>query len=732
MKDLIKLFKKSESWLIKKILSYAKKLNYTKYTSTLEEAWRLSISGLTASLIEGIKRFKNIPELGPDDDYKNDPLTSFGVIEAKRHRERGVTLSMFLGLMKYYKQSYIDLINEKYQCSPDLEKKRLFIERSFDRIEIAFCQEWNEQSYDKLINELQTTNRFMTNEKNAYLTAFESLTDPVIILNENFKIKNINHSAALIINPYHTPGADYYHPKQKVTNDLEINRTIYNDFPNNLIDLDILDLFPCLNNIIKIIKKHPKSKKIYECQALVNDEVRYYDVKFSRMLDVSEKYSAIIIILRDITKRKETEKLLKESELKFKKLAETSPIAILIYQDDKWIYANKSALNITGYKKSDLLSMNYWEILHPDYKEYLHTQAVSRLKGKIKLKMRYEAKIITKNGAEKWIDISAGSMEYEGRPAGILTAIDITERKEAEKALKENEEKLKIIINNMSDYIYSAIIKHNGQIETEWITGPIEKISGYSFSEIKELKEGFASIVHPADLKKIYSLQPQLFNNKPVLVEYRIFTKNGDTRWIRDYMTPIWDNLENRVTGLLGGVQDITDRKNLEHKLTHLATTDTLTGANNRHQFLEKSKEAFIRYKRYGGSLSFMMIDIDHFKDINDTYGHPIGDRVLKMMVNKSLKTLREPDIFGRLGGEEFGALLLEIDAKKSINVAERLRKNIHKISIKTENDTIKFTVSIGLTDVNEKDQNIEDIMNRADRALYNAKDNGRNCVVSL
>ena len=127
---------------MKRILAYAKKFGYTRYTSTLEEAWRLSISGLTNSLTDALNAHTDTPELSPDEDFYNEPLTEFGVIEAQRHRKRGVTIAMFFGLMKYYRQVYLDLLKEQSPFPETIEQDTYFVIRSFDRIEVAFCDEW--------------------------------------------------------------------------------------------------------------------------------------------------------------------------------------------------------------------------------------------------------------------------------------------------------------------------------------------------------------------------------------------------------------------------------------------------------------------------------------------------------------------------------------------------------------------------------------------------------------
>ena len=148
-----------EEWLMEKILHYAKRQGYSAYTSTLKEAWRLSVSGLTNSIMEGIRQHRTIPEMTPEENLSCDPVAMFGIIEAQRHRERGVSLGMFLGLMKYYRQSYIDLLMINESLLEDRAACELFLNRIFDRIEIGFCVEWSGSKGDKALQELRISNR---------------------------------------------------------------------------------------------------------------------------------------------------------------------------------------------------------------------------------------------------------------------------------------------------------------------------------------------------------------------------------------------------------------------------------------------------------------------------------------------------------------------------------------------------------------------------------------------
>ena len=199
-----------EDWLIRRALGYAKRQGYTRYTSTLEEAWRISIRELSHTLAQALDLDSEVTEFEPDETFADDPLSRFAVLEASRHRERGIGLTMFLGLFKYYRQSYLDRVAEASYPPEQEEEAKHFVTRIFDRLEIAFCGAWTGLSEGTRIRELQDSNRRMTNEKNRFLTVTESLGSPVILLDETDQIAYVNQAAAPILGLPQRPGSFYY------------------------------------------------------------------------------------------------------------------------------------------------------------------------------------------------------------------------------------------------------------------------------------------------------------------------------------------------------------------------------------------------------------------------------------------------------------------------------------------------------------------------------------------
>jgi diguanylate cyclase (GGDEF)-like protein/PAS domain S-box-containing protein len=181
--------------------------------------------------------------------------------------------------------------------------------------------------------------------------------------------------------------------------------------------------------------------------------------------------------------------------------------------------------------------------------------------------------------------------------------------------------------------------------------------------------------------------------------------------------------------GIIGVLTDITERKQMERDLHRLATTDPLTGAANRRQFMAAATQEVERSLRYGNGLSMIMLDVDHFKRINDEFGHSVGDEALVAVVNACRATLREVDVVGRMGGEEFAVLLPETALTGALEVAERLRRAIAAARPRQAPAGLVLTASLGVAQRTTGETLVDQILGRADRALYAAKNEGRDRV---
>lgn len=178
--------------------------------------------------------------------------------------------------------------------------------------------------------------------------------------------------------------------------------------------------------------------------------------------------------------------------------------------------------------------------------------------------------------------------------------------------------------------------------------------------------------------------------------------------------------------------QEIRRRMALEEQLRAQANTDPLTGLANRAAFLERGDSEFIRARRFGDDLAVMMMDADHFKQVNDVHGHGAGDEVLRRLARTAAGTVRNVDLVGRLGGEEFAIILVRTRAHEAAACAERIRASIAALQFDGPTGPFRITASFGVTQAMADDASFAAVLNRADKALYQAKHGGRNRVVLL
>lgn len=464
MKDYIDLINNSEEWLMNRVLEYAEKFEFTKYTSTLAEAWRLSVSGLSDSLILAAKHYSDtIPELHPDDKYVSDPISKFGIIEAQKHRQRGTTLGMFLGLMKYYNESYNDLI--EIYVADEIRKNyyKKFTQRCFDRIEIAYCIEWTSHGDDSLIKELQDSNRKMTNEKNKYLTIFESSYVPIILLDEHLKISNLNQAAI------------------ELFTNLKISGSIYYNDSNSDSSFKLLN-----EQILQFINSNP-SETFFETHLTTNKGDLLFQVKLSKMQDVSKKFSGTVIMLDDITERKQNERKLKENEEYFVSIFENNSAAISLIEPDTTIsMVNTEYCKISGYTKDEVIGMSWTQQITPtDLERIMDFDRRNKIDPN-DVPHKYEFSFYKKNGEIRHALMFTSTLSNNKK---IASFIDISELKQTEKALKESEEKLNKLNADKDRFI--SILGHDLRSPFSNLLGLSEdleeNINRYKLDEIKNM-----------------------------------------------------------------------------------------------------------------------------------------------------------------------------------------------------------------------------------------------------
>jgi diguanylate cyclase (GGDEF)-like protein len=292
------------------------------------------------------------------------------------------------------------------------------------------------------------------------------------------------------------------------------------------------------------------------------------------------------------------------------------------------------------------------------------------------------------------------------------------ESKRAQIALRESEERHRTLLASIQSPVLAVREDMNvlycNQAYGEVVSKTVEEIMGENLLMLFPLFRETSS--HKAYLKCLESGLAQVVEGPWGKGYYRS----------RVYPTP-W--------GLLAIAEDISERIRLEMDLKELATHDELTGLNNRREMMLILDQEIERFKRYNRPFSIVMMDIDHFKDVNDTYGHIVGDSVLRELGYLIQKIVRLPDIAARYGGDEFAIVMPETKESGAYYMAERIRRSINKRDFSIMKGTeqtlqLTITVSIGVAEVSEATKSIDGIIAKADRALYRSKGQGRNTTV--
>ncbi|WP_018150861.1 sensor domain-containing diguanylate cyclase [Leeia oryzae] len=307
---------------------------------------------------------------------------------------------------------------------------------------------------------------------------------------------------------------------------------------------------------------------------------------------------------------------------------------------------------------------------------------------------------------------------------GIST--DITERKRLESELLVKQQLLDTILNNVEAYVYMK----NKDRRFLYVNHQTARVLGLPAEEIIGRRDEEVMAKDIAD--KLWALDKMVFDSGIKQSGEESFADpNGVLRHYWTIKTPIY--LPDQPDSLIGFSTDITELHELKEVLESQAHYDSLTGVSNRRRFFMLAESEFSRAQRYAQPLSVMMIDIDYFKRVNDTYGHKTGDLLLKAVATHCMQNIRESDTLGRLGGEEFAILMPNTRLEEAVKLAHRLCKSFHKISVVTDQAAeLKPTASIGVTALATQDTNFDSVLERADQAMYLAKANGRNQVCQL
>lgn len=328
---------------------------------------------------------------------------------------------------------------------------------------------------------------------------------------------------------------------------------------------------------------------------------------------------------------------------------------------------------------------------------------------------------IVDGGQFKWISMRASAEKDSNSSVqwyGIFT--DATMRKEIEEKIRQANKDLQLAQRVGRVGHWKASLETG---ELFW-SDMIYELLGLAKNSTTPSVDLFNSLVHPDDIAAIRASEEKAKETGVHHVQHRMKHAKGHYIWVEEQA-----EMQSDGVTLIGAVRDISEQKALELKLREMVATDEMTGLYNRRFFSEEVEKSLLHASRHEEPLSLLMLDIDHFKTVNDNYGHPAGDSVIKAISDTLQHETRSGDSVSRIGGEEFAIMLPKTPFKDAFRVAEKLRAKIEQQSIKISDDTeISVTITIGVAAAKSGDTWTK-LLSRADKALYRGKGSGRNKV---
>jgi diguanylate cyclase (GGDEF)-like protein/PAS domain S-box-containing protein len=331
------------------------------------------------------------------------------------------------------------------------------------------------------------------------------------------------------------------------------------------------------------------------------------------------------------------------------------------------------------------------------------------------------------SGAEVPVEVNTSHFEHEGRAYFLSIARNITERLAIEHDLSSRDAQLRYALTEASDGLWDWNLSN----DEVFFSPQLQRMLGYGPSEMQTSLSAWSDNIHPEEKGRVmHALHEHIQGAREKYeAEYRLKNRNGHYIWVLDRGRVCERNAHGQATRVVGMVQNVTDRKNTELALQNLATYDVLTGLLNRRECERILPLQWGLCQRLGVSMSVCLIDVDHFKRVNDQFGHQVGDHVLRS-VTKTLKSLvRSTDYLFRWGGEEFLLICTGTRSDDMVDLANKLRLAVEGMQWPDVPGLNRITCCFGVSSFPDVADNPNCLFLSADSALYRAKAKGRNCV---
>lgn len=461
---------------------------------------------------------------------------------------------------------------------------------------------------------------------------------------------------------------------------------------------------------------------------------RLFDVMVvSRPLLQRDRLVGTVTVFEDIHERKQAERALQERDLRLRKLGAQLPGFVYQYLQSPsgasvFIYASDGIRDIYGVTPEQVEgdATPAFDAVHADDVDMVAAEIAKSARELSPWKAVYrvhhpEKGLIWVEGHATPERLEDGSTLWHGY------IHDVTEREHARRQLEESEAKYRTLVEN------APVIIYRSESQPPWrmlhISQGAERLCGYASADFVTGTRNWGELVHSEDIDRLQqAVMDSAGGGLGFKIEYRIVRADGALRWVQETGCIHGLGQPNGETYLQGIITDITDQKNDQLQLQRSAHYDGLTGLPNRVLLADRLEQAMARARRSNHILAVVFIDLDHFKPINDEYGHDVGDELLVAVAERMRSSLRGADTLARLGGDEFVAVLSELSAEGDAQPLVRRLLDAVSSRFELQGRQLQVTGSIGLTFYPQSiEQDADQLLRQADQAMYQSKIKGRN-----
>ena len=543
----LEILRAREFWMMQRVLEYAHAHGYTRYTSTQIEAWRMPIEGITDSLAAVIRLHGGVPALNAGDCPDRDPAAAYAVEAARRHRSRGVTVALVLGLHRYYHAAYRDALEDE-PLEPELHKCWLgWLEAHFARVEIAFCGEWSAQVVPQALSELQATAGTLANEKSRYRMVVESVPTPILLLDESGSVEYWNAAAAELLQL--PASADAAEHRASAT-------AAYQEVLGNL------------EGQAMVMLAAPEGERIYTTE---RRELR----------DASRRSSGTVVVLHDETHNVCLARAVRESEIRFRAFADTAQDAIIVMGPSGTLqFWNRGAELLFGWTALEVIGRPVHRVLASPSQcaSFSHAHEIWRQTGTGPMVGNMtELPAVHRDGRALRIEVSITSIHNGGEWSAIGIVRDVTERRAAEERLRAAEQRWQFALEGGGDGVWDWDIASGEMVFTD----RFREILGYGRGDTSFPSDfdGLRELIHPDDTAGLDAALQAHFSapGTSFAVDYRMRAMDGEWRWVHSRGKVTERDAAGRPRRMVGTHRDVDDeRANQEALRRQLAETQRL------------------------------------------------------------------------------------------------------------------------------------------------------------